>query len=59
MEGQKQNYERKPYQKPQVECVHLIVEEAVLSGCKMLGAITGPGNFGDCLDIGPCLVPGS
>jgi hypothetical protein len=34
--------QRKTYQKPQVERVRLVVEEAVLAGCK-IGGVTQPG----------------
>ena len=33
---------RKPYQKPKIERVHLVAEEAVLAGCKNQQAVTGP-----------------
>jgi hypothetical protein len=32
---------KRPYQKPQLEQVRLVAEEAVLTGCKFPGAVPG------------------
>lgn len=48
--------EKKGYQKPMLEQVRLIAEEAVLANCKVTGE-TGP-NSGDCLpDTAYCVNP--
>lgn len=48
----------KPYQKPQVERVRLVVEEAVLAGCKQSGT-TQPG-YADCnVGLNYCSALGS
>lgn len=49
---------RKPYQKPQIEQVRLVAEEAVLGNCKG-GAWSGP-TGGGCQTSGiPCTLLGS
>jgi len=41
---------KRPYRKPQLEQVRLVLEEAVLQGCKVAGG-TGPATPGaDCLN---------
>jgi hypothetical protein len=51
---QNQITSRKPYQKPQVERINLVVEEAVLSGCKQSGT-TNVGYVGCTKDLSFCL----
>jgi hypothetical protein len=41
---------RKPYCKPEMERVRLVPEEAVLGGCKVLGAGTGIGVQSNCMN---------
>ena len=48
---------RKPYQKPQVQMVKLVAEEAVLAMCKG-DYWAGPGDT-DCRPVGPCVTIGS
>lgn len=37
---------RRPYNKPQLEAVRLVAEEAVLQGCKLQGGeVNGPQNI--------------
>ena len=43
---------RKPYLKPKLERVHLVAEEAVLSGCKNLNQF-GPTIIG-CVTVSNC-----
>jgi hypothetical protein len=51
---------RKPYVRPEVEQVRLVLDEAVLgSGCKTSG-MSGPNQTGSCeINFTPCTVPGS
>jgi hypothetical protein len=49
---------RKPYQKPQVQMVKLVPEEAVLAMCKADVVQGGPGHP-LCRPIGPCVTIGS
>lgn len=50
---------RKPYQKPKMEQVRLVPEQAVLSICK--NAISAGPSSNDCTDVGgtPCVDIGS
>ncbi len=49
------NKARKPYQKPQIRRVKLVVEEAVLGACKRSPLDMGPtGNLYHCYES-PCL----
>lgn len=41
--------EKRPYQKPQIEQVELVVEEQVLGGCKNLDE-SGPLGVDNCID---------
>jgi hypothetical protein len=47
---------RKPYKKPQINQVKLVVDEAVLAGCKVQagnpGAVTKHCTFKDCVTAG-------
>lgn len=51
---------RKSYQKPQLECVRLVVQEAVLANCKMSGfAGSGVPAGSACINVGNCVNIGS
>ena len=47
---------RKTYKKPQINQVKLVVDEAVLAGCKLKAGDAGAGNkhctFKDCVTAG-------
>jgi len=47
---------RKPYQKPTLERVRLVAEEAVLAGCKLAIGGVSPGVTGTCINISACLL---
>jgi hypothetical protein len=49
---------KKPYKKPRIEKVRLVVEEALLVGCKIT-QIGGPGGANNCNKAGGCLTIGS
>ncbi len=63
MNDTKQNPPRKPYQKPRLEQVRLVPEEAVLASCKYIGytgAASGTSNNNCNSSVGvPCLDYGS
>jgi hypothetical protein len=51
--------QKKPYQKPEIEQVHLLVEEAVLRICKNTSG-SGPARLGCINPAGrPCNSPGT
>ena len=56
---QQEIVEKKPYQKPLIEKVRLVAEEAVLGGCKGADSSTGSGSVINCSPAGPCSTIGS
>ena len=48
---------RRPYNRPRIEQVRLIAEEAVLGSCKTTGGVTGP--ITTCTGKGNCSIIGS
>ncbi|MEC4676407.1 MAG: hypothetical protein VST72_05730 [Nitrospirota bacterium] len=48
---------RRPYNRPKIEQVQLIAEEAVLTTCKTTGGVTGPTTT--CTGKGDCSIIGS
>lgn len=55
----RENPSRKPYQKPRIEKVRLVLEEAVLgTGCKTDGT-QGPHNGSCVVDYTTCLLEGT
>jgi hypothetical protein len=55
----RENSSRRPYQKPRIEKVRLVLEEAVLgTGCKSDGT-QGPHNGSCVVDYTTCLLEGT
>lgn len=47
--------QRKPYEKPRLERVRLVAEEAVLGGCKAVSQ-GGPTTLDGCAPVGSCVT---